>query len=165
MKLKQHLIFGYLILPLILLSCSKEEAPVVQSPIGNCSEQVPLDSVQTSNALIGEWEWIFIDCFWWYPEQANGEKYQGLSVIFRADSTLEVVEKRQVTQTAHWEIVDGYNGFLALEVDPPVEQLHGLIRRYCNDVVLFNDSYVDGCDNFFRRKEGSTAYGVRPLGD
>lgn len=100
--------------------------------------------------LFGEWEWIYISCIF-DAEVAHEDLYKGLSIMFNSDNTLEVKQDGEVTQTASWYVVSSEIEYQVIEVDPPVPQLYGRIF-FCDDLVEFNQSYIDGCDNYFKRK-------------
>jgi len=137
------------------MSCEKEIKieipPINQKIMWDCHHEKTWDSLKTQNTLIGIWEWKYIACFW-TPENANSEDFQGLSIEFKSDSTLDVKQDGNIIQTSNWKVVDGDAGLYALEVETHVMQLGGRIL-FCEDIVEFNDSYIDGCDNYFRRKK------------
>jgi hypothetical protein len=108
------------------------------------------DSLTTHNALIGEWEWEYISCYW-NPDGGNDSDHKGLTIEFKSDQSLIVTEKGEVTQTSSWEVGDGDLDLYEIYVDPSVIQLHGRIL-ICDEWLEFNDSYIDGCDNYFRKK-------------
>ena len=135
-----------------LFACSKgENPPIRQQNIWDCHHASNWDAARTEAELLGEWEWEFISCFW-TPEAANGEEFEGLTVEFLTDRTLIVQEDGQTTQTATWKVIDGDADLFAVETDPVVPQLYGRIL-FCKKRVKFNHSYIDGCDNYFKRVE------------
>ena len=151
MRPKNHSIFWYLVLPIILLACDKgEDLPSSQVNMWDCHNQMTWDSLKIKNTLIGEWEWVYISCFW-NPEDANDNEFEGLVIEFKSDNTLYVKEKGQITQTSNWKVVDADADLFALDVDPSVTQLYGRIF-FCDERVGFSTSYIDGCDNYFKRK-------------
>ncbi len=85
------------------------------------------------------------------PEESSSE-YDGLSIEFNSDNTLEVKEDGVVTQTSTWVVVDRNWELFQLEVNPYVTQLGGGVL-ICDDRVIFNYSFVDGCDNYFAKIE------------
>lgn len=117
----------------------------------DCHRQMIWDSLKTKDALIGEWEWEYIACAW-SPKGPNDDEYKGLTIEFKSDYTLNVKENGQTTQTSKWKVVDGDIGLFVLSVDPGVDQLPGRILL-CGERVVFNFSYIDLCDNYFRRKK------------
>lgn len=131
-------------------ACNKAAAPPpAELNLVSCHRSIPRDSVGTENALIGVWDWEYITCFW-RTEKANGEDYKCLSIEFKADHTLIVKESGKITQTVRWKIFRGDPEFFVIKTEPLVPQVVGRIM-FCKDVLEFNDSYVDGCDNYFRK--------------
>lgn len=131
-------------------TCNKTAAPPpAQLNLLSCHRKVTRDSVATENALLGVWDWEYISCFW-KTEKANGEDFKCLSVEFKADHTLIVKDGGKTTQTARWKIFRGDPELFVIKTEPLVPQVVGRIL-FCEDVLEFNDSYVDGCDNYFRK--------------
>lgn len=144
-------------LSLLLFACNPDpEIPVVQDPpisqgdMWICHQNAVWDSVATINHLIGEWEWEYIRCFW-NPEDGNYDDFKGLSIDFKSDNTLDVKMDGLVTQSSAWSIEGSNENLFVIRVEPIVLQAVGQIL-FCDNRVEFNDSYVDGCDNYFTRK-------------
>ena len=90
---RNYYILLALAIPLILSACNLlENPPINQGDMWACHHTTSWDSLQTNNALIGEWDWEFISCFW-TPQDANSRDFRGLSVLFKPDSTLQVKDK------------------------------------------------------------------------
>ncbi len=158
MKSKTFLKLWVLIVLLIQISCTKENDPLVKQepPITlpnmlACHRTTSWDSLTVHTKLLGKWEWEYIQCYW-NPEDGNYKDFQGLSIEFKPDNTLEVKVNGQTTQTPKWEVVKLNDGNYSIHVNPVVLQLPGRIL-FCTERVLFNDSYVDGCDNYFKKKD------------
>jgi len=145
----------------ILVSCQRTlsteniKPPGYQPPISKdsmfrCHYLINWDSVSISNKLIGLWQWEFIECYW-NPENANSEDYKGLTVEFKTDKTVIVKDNGQVLQTSTWGITKLNDGYYKIDATPIVGQLFGKIL-FCDDRVVFSDTYVDGCDNYFKQK-------------
>ncbi len=117
----------------------------------DCHHETSWDSLKTNLTLIGEWEWEFTGCYR-SPEGATNEEFKGLTIEFKSDNTLEVKENEQITQISNWKVAEGDADLFAIDVEPSVIQLYGRIL-FCGERVEFNDSYIDGCDNYFKRKE------------
>lgn len=131
-------------------ACNEAAAPPpAELNLLSCHRSISRDSVATESALLGVWDWEYITCFW-KTEKANGEDYKCLSIEFKADHTLIVKESGKTTQTARWKIFRGDPEFFVIKTEPLVPQVVGRIQ-FCKDVLEFNDSYVDGCDNYFRK--------------
>lgn len=152
MKISNNSIAFIFAILILLLACNKEEnPPISQGDMWNCHHKLTWDTLSTTKALIGKWEWEYIGCFW-NPEDGNNDDFIGMTIEFKSDNTLDVKENGQLTQTSNWKVVIGDVDVYALYVDPKVNQLYGRIL-FCDERVEFNDSYIDGCDNYFKRKE------------
>ncbi len=64
---------------------------------------------------------------------------------------MNVMQHGHTTQTATWTVEHMDEDLFGIKVDPPVIQLYERIL-FCYDLAEFNDSYIDGCDNYFRKK-------------
>ncbi len=141
----------------LILSCSGDKIvnderairPISHTDMYNCYHQSEWDSVSVTNELIGRWDWQFIGCFW-TPEDDNNTEYLGLTIQFNQDNTLNVVDKGILIETSNWVVtfVDSPN--YGIVTEPSVEYLHGRIW-FCSDLLEFNNSYIDGCDNIFKK--------------
>lgn len=149
MKAKHQPLLMFLGLVFLSSSCNiGNNPPKSQSVMFDCHHEKSWDSLATQNELIGEWEYISCCCT---SDDANDSDFRGLTIDFKPDQSLIVREAGKITQTSTWKVVDGDHTFYALEVDPYVIQLFGRIL-FCEDLLEFNDSYIDGCDNYFRKK-------------
>ena len=141
----------FLIVQTILFACNKESKPPVDPVnIWKCHHEITWDSPSTRTALIGVWKWEYINCL--DTGHDNDDEYRGLSIEFKADSTLNVIQNGQVTQTSNWKVVTGDEDLFSIEATPSVVQLYGRIL-FCDNKVEFNHSYIDGCDNYFTKAE------------
>ncbi|MBL7780925.1 MAG: hypothetical protein JNM22_06885 [Saprospiraceae bacterium] len=147
MKYANQGIALFLIVQTIMFACNKEKS---QADMWECHHEMTWDSLSTKNALIGVWEWEYINCL--NTGNDDNDKYRGLSIEFKSDNTLNVIENGQVTQTSHWKVVEGDADLFEIDADPSITQLYGRIL-FCDKRVEFNHSYIDGCDNYFTRKE------------
>lgn len=150
MKTISQLIIIVLILPIFLLACNRNEEEInAKWDLFACHHDSSWDSLSIQNTLIGEWEWEYVSCFN-APALANGEDFNGLSVEFKSDNTLDVFEDGQLTQTSNWEVEVYDTDDYGIRMNPAVSQLHGLVL-ICGERVEFKASIVDVCDNFFVR--------------
>jgi hypothetical protein len=127
-----------------------QKPPIALDSMLLCYGQTSWDSTSIHNALVGKWQWEYIKCYW-NPENANNEDFKNLSIEFKQKDTLEVNQNGQITQISSWDIVKLNDGYFKLIVKPIVLQLPGKVL-FCGDRVLFYDSYIDGCDNYFKKK-------------
>ncbi len=152
-------ILSILLITAILPSCEKtkneeqlvqQEPPITFDSMWLCNSRTVWDSAKIHDALIGKWKWEYISCYW-NPEKANGEDFKTLSVEFKTNDSVDVKIDNVVTQKSLWKVKTLNDGNFGLIVSPIVLQLPGRIL-FCGDRVLFQDSYVDGCDNYFAKQ-------------
>jgi len=148
MKLSSILFF---LVPTLFIACGKDEPPITVGEISSCHDKTVWDSLTTSNELIGEWDWKYVEYFW-SPSSDGSCEYDGLSINFKTDGTLEVWKNGQISQTAIWNVVNESGNLFMLKFEPWIEQLPGRIY-FCDDLLVFYLTYADGSDNYFKRKE------------
>jgi hypothetical protein len=143
----------------ISYSCKKTkftEEPLQQKPpvtldiVLQCNGQRSWDLTSIHDALIGKWQWEFINCYF-NPEDANDQDYKNLSIEFKQNDSLEVKVNNQISQISSWYVTRLNDGFFKLTLNPIVLQLPGRVL-ICDDRVLFYDSYTDGCNNYFKKQ-------------
>ena len=149
-----------LFLFLFVFACSEDDADDFNYSIekfNDCHNPQNWDEESISEALIGEWKWKYISCFW-VPEDANGNQHSGLTIEFSENNILNVFDDGDLFTTTSWSIVPpavSTSYFYKIETEEPIEQLNGRIQ-FCNDKVVFANSFIDGCDNFFKRSGNSS---------
>lgn len=155
MKISNQSLALFLILSLALLACNQEEnfpdPPVSHTEMWNCYQKTSWDSLKIKNALVGEWEWEYIACAW-NLKAASYDEFKELTVEFKPDNTVAVKENGQTIETSSWKVIDGDADLFALSVDTKVAPLYGRIL-ICDNRVVFNGSYIDLCDNYYKRKK------------
>jgi hypothetical protein len=129
---------------LLAFSCKKTKRDI----IWECDSAQFSDSTVISNKIAGSWLWTKQICW------GNGKIFfanKNVKVNFNANRTFTVVENGSIITLGNWnlEIVDGNAWGLNLSVSS--EYLYGRIL-FCNNQVMFNDSYIDGCDNVFAKE-------------
>lgn len=114
------------------------------------------DSTSTANNLLGTWTWKYNVCcpFTKGFEGVKKDK-ENLKVKFTTN-TIEVVQNGEITQTSNWSINRKNEALYGLEMDNPIHQLYGRIL-FSDNKVLFNDSYLDGADNYFIKDLSASA--------
>lgn len=137
---------------IFLIACDKEvNPPISQGQMWDCHLEMAWDSTTMKENLMGEWDWKYIGCFW-NPEDANDDEFKSLSIEFKSNKTLDVKENGQVIQVSNWNVAYVEADLMAIDVDPRVAQLEGLILL-CDEWLEFNNGYIDGCNNYFIRKD------------
>ncbi|HUM47355.1 MAG TPA: hypothetical protein PLD84_10525 [Chitinophagales bacterium] len=112
-----------------------------------CNEALHLDSAKIANKLIGKWElksWYCGECS--NPGTHNSDKV--IFATFTSAGDFSVTEDSIIVSEGKWNLV-GSNTW-RLQSDSSLNHLYGMIL-FCNNEVLFNDSYTDGTDNLFER--------------
>ena len=151
---KSILLCGFIcILSILIISCndSFEGPPISQTDIYNCHRASEWDATKIKNELLGIWEWEYTSCYG-FPGEGTYITDEELRIEFRDDSTLTVTQNGLHIQNSTWKVVDGDGDLFEIEVEPYVDQLWGRIL-ICENRVEFNFSYIDLCDNYFKKKE------------
>ncbi len=125
-----------------LTSCKKDKLNI--NSFWQCNQSQNLDTIAISTKLIGSWTWSKQSCFKTKSADRN------IKVTFKSDRTFSVNENSNVFTQGTWKLmqVDGTSS--GLDLSAPSEFLYGRIL-FCDNQVLFNDSYRDGCDNLFNK--------------
>jgi len=127
-----------------LAACKKENLNA--GKYFTCHKSQNLDSVAISSKLVGSWKWMVQYCLW---ERKTTHANKKITVVFRSDSSFSVLENQAVLTQGTW-ILKPEDGDWSVDLSSPSEYLYGKIL-FCGNEVLFNKSYVDGCDNLFER--------------
>ena len=142
-----------LFLGIIINSCSKEkipERPMSQNDIWACYNNSEWNKLKIREKLIGSWKWIYTECFW-FPENAKNTENENVQIDFLSDSTLNVIVDGKRMSSTKWTVITEDGKFYGMKLDSHVTQLlYGRIF-ICDELVEFNDSYIDGCDNYFKK--------------
>jgi len=137
---------SFIIVVFTIIACKKDR--IDAASFQQCHNAQNLDSLSISNTLIGSWTWSKQYCFWPDKTIKANKKVQ---VTFNSNATFTVFENSNVIAQGNWKLmrVDNYNNW-GLQLNPGSSYLYGRILL-CNDQVLFNNSFIDGCDNLFYR--------------
>lgn len=130
----------------VICACKKEQIDV--NSFIQCHNIQNLDSTAISNKLVGSWEWVKTYC-------ANSGKPKKadrtLVLTFNSNATFTLVENSNPIAQGIWKLKIVDNNLWGLDLTTLSNYLYGRIF-FCDNQVLFNNSYVDGCDNLFTRK-------------
>jgi len=144
---------AFLTLIIFYTRCSKDEpqnAPISQVQIWNCYQSKNWDEVKVFDALVGRWQWIYSEN---YTEgNGNSTESEKMIVEFFSDSTMLVFVNDRPGDTTKWLVIPKDGSLYGLKCDSSVAQLQGRILN-CGDILEFNNSYIDGIDNYFERLE------------
>ena len=143
--------YSFLLFVLIMgiIACADDNTkpPMTLSEFYTCHHEKIWNQNSTRDSLIGIWDWIYIGRF----NSGQNTEMQGVTIEFKPDSTLVTKVKDSITHISFWIVVDGDADMYAVEESPVGEYLGGRIQ-FCDDLVLFNDSYRDLFDNYFRKR-------------
>ena len=135
-----------------LLSCMDENPEM--SPVFDMMDfwdshhQQSWNLQTTHEKLQGSWKWIFnFCCTESYNAQAKFTTSDNIKITF-ANTTVALYKGGELIQTSTWSLKQLDGDLFGLQVEPPISQLNGRILSSGN-LVLSNNSYLDGEDNFF----------------
>ena len=143
---------------LLATGCKKDKAekeiefiPPTQMEMWDCHTQTVWHLQTVFDELVGKWKWIYQESFWAPGEGSNTED-ENTIIEFRQDSVLNVFVNNQIVGTTNWIVIQIDPPLFNVSTDSIISQLPGRIL-FCDDLVEFNNSYIDGNDNYFKRIE------------
>lgn len=121
-----------------------------QTEIWNCYQDSEWSVVKVKDALIGEWKWIYSENFWAPNEGLNTEDKNTI-IEFLNDSSVQIYVNGNLTGTTNWTVKPKDGELFGLELDSTITTLlYGRIL-ICGETLEFNNSYIDGSDNYFQK--------------
>jgi len=75
-----------------------------------------------------------------------------IKVTFNSNSTYTVLEDSSIVAQGNWNLKIVYANMWGLHLTSPNSYLYGFIS-FCNNQVLFSNSYLDGNDNLFKKAD------------
>jgi hypothetical protein len=149
-KISFALIIAFVLLKIACTQDDLQNIPISQTQIWNCYQSKTWTKDKVFNLLVGRWQWVYSEN---YSEgTGNSTKSENMIVEFFTDSTLLVTVNNRLGDTTKWIIVPKDGDLFGLQSDSSINQLQGRILN-CGDVLEFNNSYIDGIDNYFERLE------------
>jgi hypothetical protein len=142
-----RLILFCLTIIVALNSCKKEELKLDINSYWQCNKSQNLDTTAISNKLLGSWVWSKKFCFW---EAKTILADKNIKVTFNFDRTFFVNEGSSTLTQGTWKLKKVDVSSWGLDLTSTSEYLYGHIL-FCDNQVLFNDSYIDGCDYLFNK--------------
>ena len=130
----------------VLSACKKDKLDIGSFWV--CNKSQNLDTTAISSKLIGSWNWCKQVCGDGSGKTKNADK--NIQVTFRANRTFSVNENASLLTQGTWKLVQVDSTSWGVDLSSASEYLYGRIL-FCNNQVLFNDSYRDGCDNLFNK--------------
>jgi len=138
-------IFFTLIVSLLVFSCKKDNIDVAS--FWQCHSSQNLDSAAISIKITGSWKWKTQYCFW-IDKTTKADKK--IKVPFNSNAIFTVVENSSIITQGNWRLKIVDIGSWRLDLTSPSIYLNGRIL-FCTKQILFNNSYIDGCDNLFEK--------------
>jgi hypothetical protein len=129
-----------------LTTCRKDKIDV--NSFWECNQSQNLDSLAITGKLIGSWKWSKQACFWTGQTKSSNKN---ILATFKNDQTFSISGDTNTRSQGTWRIVKVDFSSWGLDLSSSSEYLYGHIL-FCGNQVLFNDSYRDGCDNLFVRR-------------
>lgn len=144
-----------LLLGLTALSCDSdgeeiEFPPLSQGEIWDCYQKREWNEQTIKDELIGQWRWIY-SVSYWAPDDGRNTESENTLIRFSGDSTLNVVIDGSSQSSIRWSVVQRDGDLFGVDTENTVAQLYGRILL-CDNLLEFNNSYIDGSDNYFERE-------------
>ncbi len=130
-----------------LASCKKEKLELDINSFWQCNKLLNLDTSAVSGKLVGSWSWAKQSCFWTGKTKTAD---RNIKLTFKSDYTFSVIENSNTLTQGTWKLMQVDGNSWGLDLTAPSDFLYGRIL-FCDNQVLFNDSYIDGCDNLFNK--------------
>ncbi len=138
---------------LVLISCEKEEIsqrPMSQTNIWNCYNDSEWTDLKIRDELTCSWKWIYSENFW-APDKGRNTENENTLIEFLTDSTLNVIVDGNIQNSTKWTVTPKDGDLYGLDLDSAVTTLlYGRIL-ICGEILEFNNSYIDGSDNYFQK--------------
>jgi hypothetical protein len=147
---QNYRIFRPLLLLILLLPSCQEDVVLPYSIEGayNCYLDQSWTATSVDAALIGEWDRVYYSCYSGEMEEtAKGE----LQLILTDDHQLEIYQNGLLERTDTWEVIPRGSENFELKTSQIHPWLNGDIV-ICEELLVFFESYIDGCDNYFERR-------------
>jgi hypothetical protein len=148
------------LLQMILLSCKEEENTAEDyAAIWKCQQENNYDEATTRRNIVGNWQWKY---------SAGGhvsstppkdtESSKDLKIKFNEDGSGTIMAK-DTSGSFIWtiELKDSWtvglkeNQLYGFQTVPFISQLSGRLL-FCDNLMMGNDSYIDGVDNVFQKQ-------------
>lgn len=139
-----------LLLLILFLPACQEDVVLPYSIEGayNCYQDQSWTATSVDAALVGEWDRVYYSCYSGEMDEiAIGE----LRLVLTDDHQLEIYENGLLERTDSWEVIPRGNENFELKTSQILPWLNGDIV-ICEDLLVFFESYIDGCDNYFEKR-------------
>lgn len=138
--------FAIIMFAFFVVSCKKEKIDI--NSFMQCHNVQHLDSTGIFNKITGSWHWVKQYCSG--SKNATGAD-KTVTVTFNANATFNVLENSLIIAQGTWRLKMADINLWGLDITTQSNYLYGRIL-FCDNQVLFNNSYIDGCDNLFNRQ-------------
>jgi hypothetical protein len=152
--MKTIIISFFVLMSISLLSCKKEDPSINipdQEKMWDCHHQNDWNSSKIINAFSGKWKWVFTQNYW-QPITGRNTENENIEIEFVNDSVLNIIQNGIISISTKWEIVPVDGDLFGLSSDSSISFLYGRIL-ICGNTLEFNNTYLDGDDNYFLRTE------------
>lgn len=141
--------FAWLLIIILVPACQEDEVlPYSLEGTYNCYQSETWTAASVDAALIGEWDRVYYSCYSGEMEETSiGE----LLLVLTEDHELEIYQNGLLERTDTWEVVPRGSENFELKTNLIHPWLNGDIV-ICDDLLVFFESYIDGCDNYFERR-------------
>lgn len=129
-----------------LVSCKEKDLNLYS--YWQCNQAQKLDTTAIAKKLEGSWLWTKQDCALLGKFKYADKK---IRVTFRSNRTFSVTENSTTLTQGNWKIKQEDGNSWGLAMSSPSTYLYGRIL-FCDNQVVFNQSYIDGCDNVFKKE-------------
>ncbi|PHN05029.1 hypothetical protein [Flavilitoribacter nigricans] len=149
MHRNQRAWLGLLLLIVFLPACQEETAlPYSIEGAYNCYQDETWTLESVDDALIGEWDHVYYSC---YSGEMEEIPVGDLRLVFKENHELEIYRDGLLDRQDTWEVIPRGSENFALTTSQIQPWLNGDIV-ICEDLLVFFESYIDGCDNYFERR-------------
>jgi hypothetical protein len=148
------------LLQMILLSCKEEENTAGDYvAIWKCQQENNYDEAATRRNIVGNWQWKYSAGGHVSSTPAKDtESSKDLKIKFNEDGSGTIMAK-DTSGSFIWTIelkdswTDGLkeNQLYGFRTVPFISQLSGRLL-FCDDLMMGNNSYIDGVDNVFKKQ-------------
>ena len=149
-----------LLLPIILfvlIACDEEKVHQEFSISEYWTEhhKTEWNSLTVTQNLLGTWDWVYnVCCPMLQGFKGEFTLDQNIQVIFSTDR-ITITQDGEVIESGDWYVETRDGKLFGVTASPFVAKIGGRIL-FNGDHVLFNSSYVDGPDNYFRKIPNSS---------
>lgn len=139
-------------------SCRKEKADQVPAQhtggfniqeIKDCHSKNNQYPSQIISKLEGTWAWLSYTCYWSADSTFTANKH--VVATFSDAGVYRVYENSKIESEGTWKLSQVDNNIWSIITEKPSEYLNGYIWL-CNNEVIFQNSFLDGCDYYFVRE-------------